>query len=277
MKFSFIITLILFSLVSFAQDEEESKLSYTYASDKQFNKASNLTGYTFVPNEVEEGEYGIEFIDEGDVAILFFDNRILFKGVEGYKSLNILSKNPFQLGYEVDWMDAKDPAISGKLRVIVDEENFAQVIYINSKTTPEYAFFLPLKSSQLLEAEEAYFTSKRSIEARSYPRLIGKTIRPYRIIEDVRKGGTEQRISMKDSIYLSFKENQVYFKKGALDKTYNIKKAKTFEYTQPGRPEIKFLMEIAVSEVGEKFKIFLNSRNQIERIFIRGFSFTLMP
>jgi len=277
MKYWSIITILFLSFSLFAQDEEAEQITYTYASDKQFNTVNDLTGYTFVPNEVEEGEYGIDFIDEGDVAIHFYDNRILFKGVEGYKSLNILSKNPFKLGYEIDWMDAKNPALNGKLRIIIDEEKFAQLVYINSKTTPEYTFFLPLKSRQLLEAEEEYFTSKRAVEARNYQRLIGKTIRPYRIIEDVKKGGGEERISMKDSIYIQFKEQKIYFKKGALNKTYNIKKAKTFEYTHPQRPEVKFLMEIAVSEVGEKFKIYLNSRNQIERIFLRGFSFSLMP
>jgi len=219
----FALFFLFIAFVSIAQEAEEQTLNYTYASDKQFNKANDLTGYTFVPNEYEESEYGIEFITEGNVAIHFFDNRILFKGVEGYKSLNIISKNPFKLGYEIEWMDAVNSGISGKIRIVTDTEKFAQLLYINSKTTPEYTFYLPLKSKQLLEQEEKYYTSKREISIRNYPRLIGETIFPYRI-RDLKSGGQDEKVNMSDSTHISFKENAIYFKKGALDKTYTVKK-----------------------------------------------------
>ncbi len=259
-----------------AQDEEEV-IKYTYASDKQFNRVQDFTGYTFIPNEVEEGEFGPELIGEGDVKILFTENIVYFKGVEGYSSININSKNPFNLGYEFEWMDVNNPSISGKLRIICDQQNFVQLIYINSRETPEYAFFMPLKSEYLLEQEAAYFTSKKDVEARAYPSLDGKAIYPYRMIEDLRTRVPEERVYIEDSIYLKFELEKMHYKKGELDKTYTIKKAKTMEYRFPGKPEIKFLIEIAVEEVNEKFKIYVNSRNQIEAIELRKSRFFLKP
>lgn len=284
---NFLLIVAIFPFLSFAQSEsistekveedKEEKLSYTYTKDRQFLMVTDFSNQIFVPKELEIGTNQAMNIPEGNISILFTNQSITFKGVDGYKKLSITSKQPWSMGYEFQWMDYRNPAINGILRVITDKKKFVELIYINGKKTPEYTFVLPKPNANKFEDEKIYFTRKSAINTNVYERLIGRKIKPYRVVNDVRDSRIEEKIDMKDESYIHFFDGKIIYKHGNLDKTYSIKKAKTYSYNNPSFPFAKSRIEITCKEIKEKVNIYLNSRKQIEMIEIRYTQFSLFP
>ena len=276
-----LIAILLIALPAFLtaqEDAEEETVKYTFTTDKQFNILSEVNGYTFVPNEIAEGEWEPDRIREGEVQIYISDRSIFFKGVDEYTKLGITSKQKFKMGYEYNWMDDKDPGINGVLRLIVDDKNFAQLIYVNSRQKPEYTFFLPVPNMNIFEKEKEYFSTKSTTKVRGYQALIGKKVLPYRMKEDVRNSDAEVKIDMEaDPISITFYEDRIEYKTESLDKNYTIKKAKTFEYQHPGMPNVGFLLEITLKEINEPIRMYINTMNEIELMEVKYTQYTLFP
>ncbi|OWY19031.1 hypothetical protein C7N43_23415 [Sphingobacteriales bacterium UPWRP_1] len=253
------------------KNSAEASATYTFVSDRRYNVIHELDGEEFIPAQYQAGQGDIKNLKPGQMMIDILPSTIQINGAEGLGNFQILSKYPDRVGYIYELMDEKGQ--TARLKVVVDQDNYVDLIYLFSKANGEHTFYLAQKKDSELAAEKNYFTGKNQYFIRSYGNLVEKTIFPYSVVENATAGDQPVRIKQADNISIVFNEKTVSTPKG----TFDIKEANTFAYNLEGFPAVKSMIEIALKGKPGKMYVFLNFKQQIEFIEVANTRYFLMP
>lgn len=256
---------------AFAQQEGTQVESFTYVSDRRYNVIHELDGEMFVPSQYQIGQGEIKGLNLGQVILNILPAKVMISGVESLGEFQILSKYPDRVGFIYELMDLKGQ--SARLKVVVNQEKYVDLLYFFSKTAGEHTFYLALKKDTELAAEKTYFTGKNQYFVRAYSNLIDKTFYPYSIIEDATKTDQASRVKQSDNLTIAFTDKTVTTPKG----TFEIKDANTYAYNLQGFPGVKSMIEINLKGKAGKMMVFLNFKQQIELIELANTRYFLMP
>lgn len=256
---------------AFAPDDKAEIAEFTYVSDRKYNVIHELDGETFIPSMYQQGQGEIKGLNPGQMRVNIFTSSIAITGVQDLGTFQIVSKYPDKVGYIYELMDAKGQA--ARLKVVVNQDNYVDLVYLYSKSWGEHTFYLAQKKETELAAEKAHFTSKNHYFVRSYNNLIDKTIYPYAVIEDATKTDQPTRIKQTDNVSFSFTDKSVTTPRG----TFDIKDANTYAYNLQGYPGVKSVIEVNLKGKPGKLMVYLNFKQQIEVIEIGNARYTLMP
>lgn len=249
----------------------EASASYTFVSDRRYNVIHELDGEEFVPAQYQAGQGDMKNLKPGQMMIDIFPSNIRINGAEGLGDYQILSKYPDRVGFIYELMDQKGQ--SARLKVVVNQDNYVDLIYLYSKASGEHTFYLAQKKDSELAADKNYFTGKNQYFVRSYSNLIEKTIYPYSVVADATSSDQATRIKQSENTAITFNEKSVNTPQG----TFDIKEANTFAYNLQGFPAVKSMIEINLKGKPNKMYVFLNFKQQIEFIEIANARYFLMP
>ena len=265
---------------------------YTYVMDKTFNTSTDLLGYTFIPSTIiYPNEYDPRNPDEvtvgvGDYSFSITQNYLYIEGseIEGVYSAN--SINPTEYGYIIATMNARNPMIQGHLKIVLDNNNRANgLIFKKSNDTKEMIFKIT-ETPEYLERQEAAFFTNMNNPALTIDNIWGNTFYPF-----FRIGESQQRLRMQDSVQISFHSDTTVVEKKKREKVeidqyilfsyrgvnkngirtkyeqrYNFKSIKERESRDPNAVADKFLLEIEVSGLPEKYIYFyLNHKRAVSK------------
>ena len=250
----------------------QPNIDYTYATDRKYEVVHELNNQFFLPSEVIEGNDSPYEVAPGDVLIRLTSMNIQIKGIEGLDILRINNKYKDKVGfvYEV-YNTHRDIA---KLKIVVDQDNFVNLLYFYSKEMGEYTFLLKERSREELSRMRTHFTSKSELMVRGYDQMIDHTFVPYSIVKQYKRNNFPEPIQIEDNIEFSFKEKEVRTPVG----TFRVKKAKTFAFKLEGYPGIRAMTEISLKDTKyDKMFVFLNFKQNIEIIQIGDHRYFLMP
>jgi len=265
-------TLNLFAQTNaFAQNDASQTESFTYVSDRRYNVIHELDGEVFVPSMYQIGQGDINGLNPGQIVLNILPAKIMINGVESLGEFQILSKHPDRVGYIYELMDIKGQ--SARLKVVLNQEKFVDLLYFYSKSAGEHTFYLAQKKEAELASEKTYFTGKNQYFVRAYSNLIDKTFFPYSMIDDATVSDQPTKIKQSDNLSFVFGENTVTTPKG----TFDIKDANTYAYNLQGFPSVKSMIEINLKGKSGKVLVFLNFKQQIELIEVANSRYFLMP
>lgn len=268
-----ILTLLFICSVAFANSNTSAYIDYTYQSDKSFNNIQKLVGKTFIPDAYTAG-YGIqEQVEPGAIKIHIGNDFVAMDGVEDIYYLSIVDKKKSKVGFEFKLVDSRGTDFY-TFKVVTDDANHVQLLYLHSRKNGEHTFHLPKKSSDQIAKENKYFTPKNRTLITSYDALQNQFIVPNRKIDNVKnKLAVPESISMKRGFDLKFGQKTVTVNSKATSEqfTYPIKNIKVEEVccekTYAGAVK---MMKIKVKDKAKYVKVYLNAVNQIEYIDIKN-------
>ena len=265
---------------------------YTYVTDKTFNASSDLLGYTFIPATIlYQNEFDPRNPDEvtvgvGDFSFSITQNYLYIEGndIEGVYSAN--SINPTEYGYIIATMNARNPMIQGHLKIVLDNNNRANGLIFKKSTDTEEMIFKIADTPEYLERQEAAFFTNIDNPALTVDNIWGKTFYPF-----FRIGESQQRLRMQDSVRISIHSDTTIVEKKKKQKVeidqyllfsyegvddngnrkkheqrYGFKGIKERESRDPNTTVDKYLLEIEVSGLPEKYIYFyLNRKRAISK------------
>ncbi len=250
-------------------EKEADVITYTYITDKRYDIIHELAGEKFFPAGYQEGQGQAREIAPGQMAIQLQDQQILIKGVKGLEGFQVVSKSSNRIGYIYELMDAKGkPA---KLKVVVDQDKYVNLVYFYSKSLGEHTFYMAEKSKEDIAAEQSYFTSKEQYFIRSYQNLLEKEVVPYQAAKAGE--GSPKPIEKSAGIKITFNEENVVTPLG----TFPVKKAQTFQYKLKGHPAVRSMIEISLKGKMKKMMVYINFKQQIEVIEFGDTRYFLRP
>lgn len=235
---------------------------YTYQKDLKVENIYQLVNQVFLPHEVVEGAEN-EIVAPGQVRIHIGHDAVSFKGVGKLGTFSIVSEVRSKHGYALKLVDARGSDFS-ELQVLTDKESYVQGLMFVSKLYGEYLFKLPPKSPEQVLLEKTYFTAKSSLKILSYKDLVGKTLVPYRRLDNSSEVKREEKITMKERFGIIFDANSISIKNGNQKQVYKIKRTTILPANNGGKAAKVFLVK--VNNRKQHLKIYLNSQNQIQSI-----------
>lgn len=251
---------------------------YTYQKDRPFPAMEQLTGYTFVPQAYIEGISAKTTVEAGDIQIHFADHMVFFKGIKGLYNFNIMAKKQTKSGYQFDLVNRRGSSSGfAKLKVILDEEQYAKAIYIYAHSYGEYTFFLPTKTDFQLQQEQQYFTHQQKLVIDSLSQLMAAPIMPYQQARfHKEKMGIKDRISMKKGFSFTFSPKTVSLQLENEQENYRIKRIKEKPYQHADFPSIQSVVHIKIKEKPKHIKVYLNKQQEIAFIEMSNIRYFLM-
>ncbi|MEZ4883235.1 MAG: hypothetical protein R3E32_00770 [Chitinophagales bacterium] len=258
-------------VVAESGEEEPKELRYSFISENRYKTIHELDDQHFVPAKYQLGQKEIVPIDAGDITVSIMTGMIIIRGVENLGTFHITQKEKERVGYVYELMNKEGQ--TARFKVVIDQENYINLLYFYSKTLGEHTFFLAEKEDQTLAAEQNFFTPKSKIFVRSYGNLVAKEIKPFSVIKDLEISSISQRIMMESPISLNFEEFTCTTPQG----TFSIKESKTYEFRSAEFPSVRSRIELFVKEKPKKIYIYLNFKQEIECIEIGMTRYFLMP
>lgn len=248
---------------------------YTYQKDKRFTHVKQLNGQTFVPQEYIEGKGGRVFVRPDKIKIHISSAKMAFEGVDKLGFFNIVAKTKTKTGFNFKLTDGRGRDFS-KLIIVMNGE-YVRSMHLTSKKLGEYTFFLPQKSKSQLKQERRYFSSTRTTKSETYDELCKEPIVPYQQIRNVNNPYSFlEKISVKQKFSIDFAEGSVLFKDRKDSKRYRVKRVKKRDLTIKDNPAVKQVLDVKIKDKAKRIKVFLNDKNQIEFIELKGTRYLLM-
>lgn len=271
------ILLSLFFIVSFQAFGQSGiggmELAYSYMSDKRYNVIHELNGQVFIPAKYQESQDRPVGVSPGAMRIKLTNSRVTIEGIDNLSgTFQVLTKQEGKVGYVYDLLDGNGK--EARLKVVVDQDSYVNLLYFNSKTLGEHTFFLAEKSAEELSADKNYFTAKDKYFIRSYSNLVKKEIFPYKVIENMEIDHEKERLYPDDNVYFKFSEDKIETTWG----TFPVKKAETFAFRLAGHPGVKSMIAVSLKKKKpNKMNIYLNFKQQVEVIEIGKKRYYLHP
>ncbi len=297
MKNHFLVSFLLLSVMTHAQE-------FTFVSDRIFETSADLLGYTFFPATIVYPDKGdVENSPEsdlgsGDFSFNISQNYLYIEGedIEGVYSIN--SINPTEYGYIIATMNARNPMIQGHLKITLNNEGRATgLIFKKSTDTEELVFKLADIPQNLEQIESEYFTNINNSPITT-DIIWNRTYHPF-----FRIGEKQQRLRIEDSVTIAITLDSVIIIKKKKEKivinraititykgfedngnrkdfkqVYEIKGLKERQSVEANAKNDKYLIEIEVKGLPEKYIYFyLNQKRAVtmielgpNRFLIRG-------
>ncbi len=202
--------------------QAQPKDYYTYLTDKKFNNAEELFGYTFVPSLMEVPEPGQTQagdqtkISAGSYKFGVTRGNLFVKGegIDGVHNINQINTTDY--GYQLVLMNARDPKQQGHLKIIM-LKNFVDALVFKANTNDtEMVFLLPEIDKGLNESEKNYFTDKSEVEVEFEEDIWGQEVKPF--FKTIMPNRVYQRIRKSDDVKITFIETEQIIEKGKKDK-----------------------------------------------------------
>lgn len=258
-------------IVADAEEEEQKELRYSFVSENRYETIHELDDQHFVPSKYQLGQKEILPIEAGEMTLSIFTGMVVIRGVEGLATFHITHKEKDRVGYIYELMSKEGK--TARFKVVLDQEDYINLLYFYSKALGEHTFFLAEKEDQTLAAEKKFFTPKSKIFVRSYGNLVDKDFKPYMIVKDMTMNNTPERIMMESPLSIDFKEYTCNTPQGS----FSIKEAKTYEYRTGEFPSVRSRIELFVKEKPKRIYIYLSFKQEIECIEIGDTRYFLMP
>lgn len=248
------------------------EIGYTFATDRRYDNIHEINNEIFFPAKYQMGQGSTTTILPGDISIRILEQFIEITGVKDLPPrIQLLSKSVSKVGFIYELMDSKgQPA---RLKIVVDQDKFVNLIYFNSKSLGEHTFFLAEKAPEDRAADLNFFTPQKELFVRAYQNLLDKTIKPYALIEDYTLSNNMKMLKPTNNISIGFKETGVSTPAG----TFEIKKADTYMYKLDGFPNVASVIEIVTKGKPGKIYVFINYMQNIELIQVENTRYFLMP
>lgn len=178
----------------------------SFVNDRRFKDPSDLLGFNFRPAEKEiKGSSPKAAIKPGSVSFGITRSKLFVEGegIGGVFDINQI--NSVDFGFKLTWLDARNPAESGHLKIILNPRGEADaLVFKKGAKAPEIIFFLADLPEELGKKESKFFTDKGELILQNKDSLWGKTIRPFhRLHQNL---GIQERLTMADSTSLFFFE-----------------------------------------------------------------------
>lgn len=191
---------------------------FTYLTDKKFNSAEDLYGYTFVPGIMEiavpgqtsQGEQ--TDIKEGSVKFGVTRGNLFVKGkgIDGVHNINQINSTDY--GYKLVLMNARDPKQQGHLKIIKLKSFVDALVFKASNDAKEMIFLLPEIGKTLQESEKAYFTDRNEITLEHEEDIWGTELNPFFKIFMPKR--VYQRVQKSDKVNINFILTETTVEKG---------------------------------------------------------------
>jgi hypothetical protein len=276
--------------IAHAQQPEHS-----YLTDYRFKSPDDLLHYTFYPEE--------EAYPKEEITHKLLPGAVSFKMVPGYlmvkegateSSFNMTSINPTEYGFKAELMNARNPAIQGHLKFIMDKNNQVDaLVFKASREQKEVVYYMALISDKTIKRDDKYFTDVSDMNASNSQFLFGKSVYPYFQLDQDKK-----RIYPRDSISFSFTEKEVqtgrkmekqrfvsfkFFKRAkdefeddeVSETTYTVKKIEEFETVGANGAKLR-VIEMELKDFPAKtMSVVLTPKNTIDFIQFGATKFLL--
>ncbi|MFK7906345.1 MAG: hypothetical protein AB8B69_14535 [Chitinophagales bacterium] len=275
MKKLLIALLVLISISPFITANSGSE-DYTYRKDRPFHDIRQLQGQTFVPQEYSDGTLGKTQVKAGELKIHVGNSMVHIDGVSKLGSFNIVAAASTRVGYEFKLMDSRGYSPS-KMKIVLDQNNFVELVYFHSRKHGEFTFFLPSKTKKDLAKERSYFSNKKSLLIEGQDDMSDLELVPYQQIVNVNNPlALKEKISMKKGLSFKIGTNYVTFKSGNTTKRHKLNKSKITLASLKSHPDVIEIWELKTSGRRNNVKLFLNKRNEIEFFDIDDVRYTLL-
>lgn len=249
---------------------------YTYQKDKSFNDIRQLQGQTFVPQAYSKSSHGKTQVEAGKVKIHIGNSMVHIEGVPSLGSFNIIAAASTRVGYEFKIMDNRGYH-SSKMKVVLDRNNFVELVYIYSKKSGEFTFFLPNKTQKDLEKERAYFSNKKSVLIDNEDDLENLSLVPYKQTVGINNpSALTEKISMKKGVSFKVGTKYVTIKSGGKEESYKLKKSKIELVSLKNQPQITESWELKTEGRKNNIKMFLNEKSEIEFFDVNNVRYSLL-
>jgi hypothetical protein len=164
------------------------------------------------------------------------------------------------------------------MEIYINKKKQCEGMLFYSKSSGQYAFFLPEKSESQLNKDAEYFTIQDVYKVGRYEDMIGSKVKPFMWVRDQVASREMEKIDIADSISIEFKANQVIVNELGNYNTYEIKKMETYT-DDSGDPnaQVSKMLELTWA-VNKKFKIniHLTKANTIHKIEVGPAVYYLM-
>lgn len=252
-------------------EEAKPEMRYSFVSENRYKTIHELDDQHFIPAKYQLGQKEIKPIEAGEMVVSIFTGMVIIQGIEDLGTFHITQKKKDKVGYIYELM-SKDGK-TARFKVVVDQDNYINLLYFYSRALGEHTFFLAEKEDQALAAEKKFFTPKSKIFVRSYGNLVDRDVKPYSIVKDITVFNSQERITMENPMTIEFKEYTCNTPQGS----FSIKEAKTFEYRTGEFPSVRSRIELFVKEKPKRIYIYLSFKQEIECIEIGETRYFLMP
>lgn len=252
--------------------EDMPEIAYTFTTDRRYENIHEINGEEFFPAKHQIGQGSPTTVLPGDIYVRILEQFVEVKGVKDIPArIQLVSKSVSKVGFVYELMDSKgQPA---RLKIVVDQDKFVNLIYFYSKSLGEHTFFLAEKAPEERAADLGFFTPQKELFVRAYQNLLDKTVKPYALIEDYTLSDRQKMLKPTSNVSITFKETTVSTPQG----TFDIKKADTFAYQLEGFPNIASMIEISTKGKPGKVYVFINYMQNIELIQVENTRYFLMP
>jgi len=249
---------------------------YTYRKDRPFHDIRQLQGQTFVPQEYSDGTLGKTQLKAGEIKIHVGNSMVHIDGIPELGSFNIVAAVSTRVGYEFKLMDSRGYSPS-KMKVVLDQNNFVELVYLYSRKHGEFTFFLPSKTKKDLAKERSYFSNKKSVLIEGQDDMADLELVPYQQIVNINNPlALKEKISMKKGLSFKIGTDYVIFKSENKTERHKLSKSKITLASLKNHPNVMEIWELKTSGRKNNIKLFLNKRNEIEFFDINDIRYTLL-
>ncbi len=205
---------IIYSIISFCflTGSLLAQPVYSYVSDRKFKDPSDLLGYNFKPFRWEIKDEKEENIAAGSYSFGVTQSNLYVDGkdIKGVYSINNI--NPTKYGYQLVLMNARNPALQGHLKVILNPKKQVEaLIFKRSNKEKEIIFHLPSLSDEQRIKEEQYYTDKNELIIENADSIWGRTIKPFLV--SYKENGIQDKLLPTDSVIIKFETRTTIIEK----------------------------------------------------------------
>ncbi|MBK6612386.1 MAG: hypothetical protein IPG29_16510 [Sphingobacteriales bacterium] len=252
---------------------------YTYQNDRKFTHVLQFNETTFIPQSYKEGEGGEIIVDVNDLKIHFSQNHVFFKGIEELEMLRgigIVHKSATLEGYEFHLSDKVSGAFS-RLTIFTTNDRFVKKIEFKSKFYGEYTFLFPVKRTDVMAVEQAYFTPKSAYKVVGWEDLTDKIMVPQFRILNCLRNRSRDKIAMEQGIQFEFKDKYVTFTNtGGKQEKIAVKKTRIGNNVDAKRGNVRKIMTCKTKgKKDRQLLIMLNSAQEVEYIQLDNVQYQL--
>ena len=194
-----------------------AQTSYSYISDRKFKDPTDLLGYNFRPFRWEIKDEKEENISAGSYSFGVTQSNLYVEGkdIKGVYSINNI--NPTKFGYQLVLMNARNPALQGHLKVILNSKRQVEaLIFKRSTKEKEIIFHLPALTEELRTKEEAAYTDRNELVIANADSIWGHTIKPFLVI--YKENGIQDKLPSADSVMIKFETRTTIIEKKVKEK-----------------------------------------------------------
>jgi hypothetical protein len=197
MKNTIILAMLCIQMIAIAQK------NYTFIDDRKFKDVSDLIGYTFVPNEVEQKDKFKKLIRPGEFSFTIKKDKLHITGTNISGQYIYSDINTTDYGFIVNLIDLKNPLMHGALKIILNDKKEADILtFRKNQNDPELLYYLAEMSKDNFVKEKKYFTDKNETILPTFDSLDRVKIYPFLVIDEER--GIQEKRKIKDSTYFEF-------------------------------------------------------------------------